>query len=92
MNLAIQDAPGEAVAVHDWLGVESYEIAVHARMTAWSVPAVRSMRRVVVGVRSPLVAFAVRTVNLAAGGRFEVVGTDEEIKAAVRSSLQLRNV
>jgi hypothetical protein len=84
---AVRAAPGDAVAVHDWFSVESYEVAVHARMTRWSVTIARSLRRVAIGVRSPLVALAVRTVNLAVGGRFEVLADVERLQAAAREEL-----
>src|SRR5262245_35373979 len=85
---AARAAPGDAAVVHDWLGVESYEVAVHARMTPWSVTIARSLRRVVIGVRSPLVALAVRTVNLAVGGRFEVLADAARLHAAARDELR----
>ncbi len=84
---AIRAAPGSAVAVHDWLEVDSYEVAVHARMSAWSLVAVRSMRRIVIGVRSPLVALAVRTVNLGVGGRLEVLEEREKLLSFARKEL-----
>lgn len=73
---------GCAVAIHDFTGVESYEVAVHAQMTVWAVSVMPSMKSVVVGVASPLVSLAVRTANLAAGNRFEVVNTREALVRA----------
>jgi hypothetical protein len=85
---ACDECPVDAVAVHDWLDVESYEIAVYARMSAWSPRVIRAMRRVAIGVRSPMVALAVRTANLAVGGRFEVIDDSERIVAAARAEWQ----
>ncbi|HVJ20539.1 MAG TPA: hypothetical protein VM686_34235 [Polyangiaceae bacterium] len=88
VEAAARAAPGDAAVVHDWLAVESYEVAVQARMTPWSVTIARSMRRIVIGVRSPLVALAVRTVNLAVGGRFEVLADAARLHAAARDELR----
>jgi hypothetical protein len=84
---AIRERPGQVVAIHDLMHVESYEINVHTRMTAWSVSTFRDVRRVVIGVRSPLVSLAVRTVNLAVGGRYEVLDTEEALWAVARREL-----
>jgi hypothetical protein len=87
VDAAVLAQPSGAVVVHDWTGIESYEVAVHARMSAWSLVVVRSMRRVVIGASSPFVAAAVRTVNLAVGGRFELLQTREQVLAAAREEL-----
>ena len=88
VNEAVRGDPGGAVGIHDWLGVEHYEVAVQARMSSWALTTVRSMRRIVIGVRSPLVALAVRTVNLAVGGRFEVVEDDGTLLSVARGELR----
>jgi hypothetical protein len=85
--MAVVDAemrarPGTVKVFHDFTAIDSYEVAVQARMSAWSVTAVRSLERIVIGVSSPLVALAVRTANLASGGRFELVQTREQLVAA----------
>jgi len=87
VDAAIRAAPGQVVIVHDLFDVQSYEINVHTRLSAWSVATFRSVRRVVIGVRSPLVSLAVRTINLAVGGRFEVVEAREALLAAARREL-----
>jgi hypothetical protein len=84
VDTAIREAPGQVVVVHDLLDVDSYEINVHTRMSTWSVATFRFVRRVVIGVRSPLVSLAVRTVNLAVGGRYEVLESRETLLAAAR--------
>ena len=84
---AVRADPGNVVALHDWSRVESYEVAVHARMSAWTLRIIGSMRRVVIAVESPLVALAVRTVNLATGNRIEFASTSEEIERFVRAEL-----
>jgi hypothetical protein len=89
VDAAVRARPGQVCAVHDFTGIESYEIAVHARMSTWSVSVVRSMRRIVVGVSSPLVALAVRTANLATGGRFELLDTREQVLSAARAELSV---
>ena len=85
---ACLECPKEAVGIHDWLDIESYEISVYARMSTWSPRVAKKMRRVTIGVRSPLVAMAVRTVNLAVGGRFEVFGQTEQLLEAARAEWQ----
>ena len=87
VDAAIRAAPGQVVIVHDLFDVQSYEINVHTRLSAWSVATFRSVRRVVIGVRAPLVSLAVRTINLAVGGRFEVVEAREALLAAARREL-----
>ncbi len=87
VDAAIRERPGEVVVVHDLLDVESYEINVHTRLSAWSVATFKMVRRVVIGVRSPLVSLAVRTINLAVGGRFEVMESREKVHAAARREL-----
>ncbi len=93
VDAAIRAAPGQVVILHDLFDVESYEISVHPRLSAWSVATFRSVRRVVIGVRSPLVSLAVRTINLAVGGRFEVLEKREALLSAARrevSSVSMR--
>lgn len=84
----VHASPGEVVVVHDLCGVESYEVAVYARILPWSVAAGKSARRVVIGASSPLIALAVRTINLAASGRFEVLDSRERVLEAARLAWQ----
>ena len=84
MDEAIGERPGDVVAVHDLLEVESYEIRLHPRLSAWSAARSGKIRRTVIGVRSPLVSLAIRTVNLAVGGRFEVVEDAGALHGAAR--------
>ena len=88
IDRSIERHPGDVVALHDWTGIASYQVAVHTRMSAWSIRAVRSMRRIVLAVDSPLVGLAVRTVNLAVGNRFEFVATRELLEGELRTSLR----
>jgi hypothetical protein len=90
VDAAVRARPGSAAAVHDFTGIESYEIAVHARMSAWAVGVTGSMRRIVIGVQSPLVALAVRTVNLASGNKFELLDTRAQVLEAARRELTAR--
>jgi len=87
---AVRANQGKVTIVHDWTAVESYEVVVHARMSAWAVAVMRSLTRVVIGVTSPFVALAVRTVNLAVGNRFEVVDTRDKVLAEARAELARR--
>lgn len=82
-----QEHAGRMVAIHDFTGVQSYEIAVQAQMTVWAVAVTPSVKRVVVGVVSPMVSLAVRTANLAAGNRFEVVNSRDALVRVVRAEL-----
>lgn len=45
--------PGKVKVFHDFTAIESYEIVVQARMSAWSVTAMRFIERIVIGVSSP---------------------------------------
>jgi hypothetical protein len=87
VDAAARARPKLATVVHDFTAVASYEIALHVRMSTWSVGLTPSMRRVVVAVNSPLVALAVRTVNLASGGKFELLETREQAIEAARREL-----
>ena len=87
VDSALLERPREAVVVHDLLDVESYEINVHTRLSAWSVATFQGVKRVVIGVRSPLLSLAVRTINLAVGGRFEVLESREKLHATARREL-----
>ena len=82
---AIRARPGKAMVFHDWTAITSYEVAVHAQMTAWSVKVVRSLARIAIAANSPLVLLALRTANLAVGGRFELVESREQLVAAARA-------
>ncbi|MFT3923805.1 MAG: hypothetical protein QM778_14830 [Myxococcales bacterium] len=84
---AIRERPREVAIIHDLFEVESYEISVHTRMSTWSVSTFRKVRRVAIGVRSPLISLAVRTVNLAVGGRFELLESSGELLALARREL-----
>ncbi|HEY6876568.1 MAG TPA: hypothetical protein VI299_01065 [Polyangiales bacterium] len=87
VDLAAKQRPGQVALIHDFTAVDSYEVLVHARMSTWAVNITRSLRRVVIGASSPLVALAVRTVNLAASNKFEILDTREQVHAVVRAEL-----
>ncbi len=90
VDAQLRARPGRTTVVHDWTGIESYEVAVHARMSAWAVSTIRSFERVIIGVTSPLVALAVRTVNIAVGNRFELLDSREGVLAAATAELARR--
>lgn len=87
VDAAAKQRPGQVALIHDFTGVSSYEVLVHVRMSTWAVNITSSLRRVVVGAASPLVALAVRTVNLAASNKFEILETREQVQAVARAEL-----
>lgn len=87
VDAAIAGQRGRVTVVHDWTAVESYEVAVHARMSAWTVTVMSAMERVVIGVTSPFVTLAVRTVNLATGNRFELLDDRVKVLEVVRAEM-----
>jgi hypothetical protein len=90
VDVAVRALPREAAVIHDFTGIQSYEIAVHASMSAWAIGVVGSLRRIVIGVNSPLVSLAVRTVNLASGNRFELLSTRDQVIEVARKELGAR--
>ena len=85
---AAEKSGGNAVVIHDWIGVKSFDIAVQVSMTKWWIRIVPSLSHVTIGVESPFIAAAVRTAGLASGGRFYVVSKGEQVEAAVVEALR----
>lgn len=88
VDAAIAKRPGHLTVVHDWTAVQSYEIAVHTQMGAWAARITPSLERILIGVTSPFVTLAVRTVNLAVGNRFELFADRERLLQAARSEYE----
>lgn len=78
--------PKVAIACHEWTTVSTFEGRTPARMTPWSVKVFRKMQRVIIGVSSPFTRAAVRSVNLAVGGRFEVFEDADAVYEAARAA------
>ncbi len=83
----VEDCPRDAIGIHEWTEIESYEVAVHTRMTAWSMRVMPKMVRVLVAAESPLVKLAVRTVSLATDNRIELLDGRGAVEAALRELL-----
>jgi hypothetical protein len=52
------------LGLHDWTDTATFDVAVPARLAAWSISHIARVGRIVIATQHPLVSMAVRTTNL----------------------------